>query len=119
MHLLNFIALLFVQYGVSAARYRHQLRSYGPATTTTVTITATLTKTVGPTSTALSFPAEAYTVIAIRPDAPFHFFPINAAGLNFTLGGAPAIYCPNVPTQCPAGNVTAFYGSGAMVSDLH
>lgn len=79
--------------------------------------TITVTETVGPTSTASnSFPAEAYTVVAVRPDAPFHLFPMNAAGFNFTLGGAAAAYCPNTPTECPSGNVTAFYGSGAMVS---
>ena len=118
MHLITFIALFLLHFGVSAARHRHQHRSYGPATTTTVLATTTVTETVGPTSTTSSFPAEAYTVVAIRPDAPFHLFPMNAASFNFTLGGAPATYCPNSPTECPAGNVTAFYGSGAMVSNM-
>lgn len=119
MHLFAIIALVLLHFGVASARYRHQHRSYGPATTTTITITTTVTDVVGPTSAALgSFPPTAYTVIASRPDAPFHLLPLNAAGFNFTLGGSPAIYCPNVPMECPAGNVTAFYGSGTMVSDM-
>lgn len=118
MHLITVIALFFLHFGVSAARHLHRHRSYGPTTATTVLATTTVTETVGPTSMASSFPAEAYTVVAIRPDAPFHLSPVNAASFNFTLGGAAATYCPNPPTECPAGNVTAFYGSGAMVGNI-
>ena len=120
MHRFALLAFFLLHFGVSAARNRHQQRSYGPATTTTVSITITVTETVSPTSTAMEmFPPRPYTVIAVRSGAPFHLLPINAAGFNFTLGDSPAIYCPNTPAECPNGNVTALYGSGAMVSVIY
>ena len=117
MHLFALLAFFLFHFGTSAIRHRHQHRSYGPPTTTTVSITTTVTETLSGTLTAMAgFPPSPYIVVAVRSGAPFHLLPMNAAGFNFTLGGFPATYCPNTPDQCPNGNVTALYGSGAMVS---
>ena len=126
MYLRNFISTFILPLTVSAARHRHQHRSFGPPTTTTVTVTDTVTENIAPslstvtsgnsTSTAPSnVPTGPYTAVAIRSGSPFHLLAITAAGLNFTLGGAPATYCPSTIEQCPSGNSTAFLGYGAMV----
>lgn len=76
--------------------------------TTTTTISATLsytytttymvtepTMTATTTSSTLTPTYTATELYAIRPGAPFHLMPFQAAGNVFRLGGGNGAYCPS------------------------